>query len=69
MQRTYLKKYREENGIKAVDMAKRLDLSESYYNQIENGNRQNPMDITLVSKISAVTGMTVSDIVELEMNA
>lgn len=66
MARTYLKQFREDNDIKSGEMAKRLGLSESYYSLIENGQRQKPMDITLVSRISAVTGMSIGEIVEME---
>lgn len=66
MARTYLKQFREDNEIKSGEMAKRLGLSESYYSLIENGQRQKPMDITLVSRISAVTGMSIGEIVEME---
>ena len=66
MPRDYLIDYRARNGIKAVDMAKRLGLSESYYSQIENGKRQKKMDIALVSVISAATGIPIAEIIEYE---
>ena len=69
MERSYLKKFREEHGIKAADMAKALGLSESYYSLIESGKRQKPMDITLVSRISVATGLSIGEIVEMEANA
>ena len=37
MPREYLIDYRNKHGLKSVEMAKMLDLSESYYNQIEKG--------------------------------
>ena len=66
MPRDYLIDYRARNGIKAVDMAERLGLSESYYSQIENGNRQKKMDIALVVLISNVTGIPMQEIIERE---
>lgn len=69
MPRDYLIAYRNSNGIKAADMAKRLGLSESYYSQIENGKRQKKMDIALVSVISAVTGIPIAEIIERESEA
>lgn len=48
------------------DVATRLGISESYYCAIENGDRQKNMDITLVSGLSAILGVSVSRIVKLE---
>ena len=66
MPREYLIDYRNKHGLKSVEMAKMLDLSESYYNQIENGNRQKKMDIALVVLISNVTGIPMQEIIERE---
>ena len=66
MAREYLIAYRKEHGLKSSDMAKRLDLSESYYSQIEKGNRQKKMDIALVALISNVTGMSMQEVIEYE---
>lgn len=66
MAREYLIAYRKEHGLKSADMAKRLDLSESYYSQIEKGNRQKKMDIALVALISNVTGMSMQEVIECE---
>ena len=47
-------------------MAKKTEMSESYYALIENGKRQKKMDVTLVAKLSAVFGIPVTEIIELE---
>ena len=38
MERTYLKKAREELGLTQSDVAKRVGISANYYCDIENGN-------------------------------
>ena len=57
---------RKKKGLTQLEVAKMLDISESYYGFIEAGERQKRMDIALASKLSVVFGIPVEEIVELE---
>ncbi|MCL2080261.1 MAG: helix-turn-helix domain-containing protein [Oscillospiraceae bacterium] len=67
--RGWLKEARTKKGYTLKKMGELLDISESYYSLIENSERQKNMDITLVSKISAVLGIPVGVIVAYEQSA
>lgn len=64
--REYLKKLREVNGMTAAETAKKLDISESYYSLIENGKRQEKMDLVLAAKISAIFGIDLAEVLTQE---
>lgn len=64
--RDWLKEKRIEKGLTMAEMAKQLDLTESYYSLIESGKRQQKMDIVLVGKLSAVLSVPVEKIIKLE---
>jgi len=64
--RHWLRDARMNKGFSMKQMGEALDISESYYSLIENGERQKRMDITLVSKISAVTGLPIGEIAAYE---
>jgi transcriptional regulator with XRE-family HTH domain len=64
--RAYLKQLREEKGITQANMAKELDISESYYSLIEKGERKNDMSISLVQKLAKVLEIPVEMILEME---
>ena len=64
--RDWLMKIREEHGMTQLEVAKKLDISESYYSYIESGERQKKMDIALASKLSVVFSVPIERIVELE---
>ena len=66
MARTWLKEARVKAGKTMAEVGEELDISESYYSLIENGKRQNPMDITLVAKLSKIFCLSIQQIVELE---
>ena len=66
MARTWLKEARVKAGKTMAEVGDELDISESYYSLIENGKRQNPMDITLVTKLSKIFCLSIQQIVELE---
>ena len=48
------------------DLAERLNISESYYSLIENGERQKKMDIAIVNGLSKLLGIPFQKIVEFE---
>ncbi|WKV09409.1 helix-turn-helix transcriptional regulator [Thermoanaerobacterium sp. CMT5567-10] len=55
-----LKEIRKSMGYTQLYMAKKLDISESYYSQLENGNRRMPLSIAL--KIAKVLNRSFEDI-------
>ena len=67
--REYLKTLRNENNLTQLETAKKLDISESYYCQIENGERQKKFDIGLAQKLADVFGVTLEFICEQETKA
>lgn len=64
--RDYLISLRKEKGLTQKQLAVKLDISESYYNQIENGERQRRMDITVIDKLSAALGVSIAELVQAE---
>jgi transcriptional regulator with XRE-family HTH domain len=64
--RDWLKGKRTEKGMTMAEMAKRLDLSESYYSKIESGDRQRKMDIRLVSKLCKILDISIEEIISKE---
>lgn len=64
--RDWLKEKRAEKGLTMAQMAKKLDITESYYSLIENGERQKKMDISLAYNLASIFGIPVEQIVELE---
>ncbi len=64
--REWLKIIREKNGISQQQVARKLHISRQYYQQIESGDRQQKMDITLIVKLSEVFDIPISTIIENE---
>lgn len=64
--RKYLIALRNEKNFTQKQMARKLDISESYYNQIEKGERQKKMDITLLNRLSAVLETPITVLIEHE---
>ena len=64
--REWLRKSRKDKQITMSDMARKLGISESYYCLIENGERQKRMDISLLTKLSDILSIPISEIVKLE---
>lgn len=64
--RYYLVNLRKAKNFTQKQLSEKLDISESYYNQIENGERKKRMDITLISRLSKVLGISVSKLIEYE---
>ena len=55
-----LKRSREEKKYTCKDMAEMLNISTSYYSQIENGKRN--LDYKMAVRISSIFGLTPADI-------
>ena len=47
---------------------KKLEISESYYCMIENGVRQEKMDLTLAAKLSVILEIPLTKILSNEQN-
>lgn len=66
--RDYLVTLRKEKGLTQKQLAQKLDISESYYNQIENGERQKRMDVTLLDRLANALNVTISTLIDYENN-
>lgn len=64
--RKYLISLRTEKGLTQKKIAQKLDISESYYNQIEKGERQKKMDITLLNRLSVALEIPITVLIEYE---
>ena len=64
--RKWLKDLRSEKRMSMKEVASKLGISESYYCAIENGERQKRMDITLVSSLASIFGVTIATIAQFE---
>ena len=64
--RHYLKMLRQGKGLTQLETAKKLNVSESYYSMLENGERQKDMNLSLAEKLAEVFGVSLSQIVEEE---
>ena len=64
--RERMEKTRKEKKMTMKDIAKKLDISESYYSMIEKGERQAKLDIALASKLSVAFGVSLEFIVRQE---
>lgn len=66
MARGWLKEARTKAKLSQETVAKELNISLAYYSLIEAGKRQNPMDLTLCTKLSKFFSIPVLQIVEME---
>ena len=64
--RDWLKEHRTALGFTMAQMAEKLDITESYYSMIEAGDRQKKMDIAIASQLSAILGVPLTQIIEME---
>lgn len=64
--RNWLKTMRIEKKYTMKEMGDKLNISESYYCAIENGERQKKMDITFASSLAEIFSIPISDIVSFE---
>lgn len=64
--RDWLYKARSDAGFTQSYVAEKLGITESYYCLIENGDRQKKMNISLVSKLSAILDIPIEQIVKNE---
>ena len=64
--RDWLKEKRVEKNLTQDQMAEQLGISLSYYNLVENGERQKKMDLSIANQLSVILGMTLMQIIEKE---
>ena len=64
--RDYLIELRAKKGLTQADVAKKIGISEPYYQMIESGKRQRNMDITLAAKLSDVFSVPMDQLVQEE---
>ncbi len=64
--RMWLRAMRTEKNYTMKEMGEKLNISESYYCSIENGDRQKKMDITFASSLAEIFSIPISDIVAYE---
>jgi DNA-binding XRE family transcriptional regulator len=56
-----LRVWREHRGLKAVEVARRADINQSYYSQLESGKREG--SLTTLARLAAVLDVLVDDLV------
>lgn len=64
--RQWLKEAREKLNMSQQDVADKINITRQYYQQIEAGDRQQKMDITLMTKLSDCLGVSITEIVAFE---
>lgn len=64
--RAYLKELRKNRNLTQMDLASKLEISESYYNQIENGSRQTTLRIDVAQGLAEALDIPLSKLLELE---
>lgn len=60
--RKWLKELRKANNFSQQQVADKLKITRQYYQQIEAGDRQQKMDITLIIKLVELFGISVEEI-------
>ena len=64
--RNYLKREREKHGFTQKYVAEQLGISQNYYCDIENGNRQNEIKASILVGLANIFGLSVDEIVNME---
>lgn len=64
--RKYLKDLRKKSGLTQIEIAKKLEISDSSYTMIELGERQKDMSLSFAEKLSKAFDVPVSLIMEEE---
>ncbi len=55
-----LRVWREHRGLKAVEVARRAEINQSYYSQLESGKREG--SLTTLARLAAVLDVLVDDL-------
>lgn len=64
--RKYLKTLRTTKNLTQAEVAKELDISESYFCLIEKGERKESLSVSVLCKLAEVFNVPVSDLIEAE---
>lgn len=64
--RQYLKDLRLKKGLSQTVVSEKIGITQSYYNMIESGQRQEDMSLSLIDKLAEVFDVSVLYIVEQE---
>ena len=64
--RGYLKELRESKGLSQQNVADSIGITRQYYQQIENGERQKNMDVSLVVQLSNLFGISPEALINEE---
>jgi transcriptional regulator with XRE-family HTH domain len=64
--REWLKELRERGNLTQTEIANSLELSQNYYSNIENGERQKDLDLSLVIKLAKIFNVSVDYIIAEE---
>ena len=65
--REWLKKLRKEKNLTQQEVANSLEIVPSYYNMIENGERQSKMTLDMAQKLSRVFGISLEVVLQNEI--
>lgn len=68
MARSWMKDAREKAGKTQAEVAASLHISESYYCEIENGNRMPRLDLHFADSLSKLFKMPIKRILDAESN-
>ena len=66
--REYMKEARTSLNLSQQSVAEMVGITRQYYQQIESGNRQSALDISLASKLSGVLNLSLEQISDFESN-
>lgn len=66
MLRKWLKTLRDAKGLKQIEIAQKLGISQAYYNLIETGERQKDLNLSFINKLADLFDVSVDWIVEQE---
>lgn len=67
--REWLRNLRTQKGLSCKQMAARLQMSESFYNRVETGQRKAKMDIPTAQAIAKALEMPLVTIIEMEVES
>lgn len=64
--RNWLRELRKQKGMLQKEVAEKIGLTQSNYNMIEKGERQDDMSLSVIEKLSEVFDVSILYIVEQE---
>ena len=64
--RIWLRELRVKKLLSQKEIGRQLNISESYYNLIENGERQKKMSLSILLKLSRILDIPIQTLIGLE---